>query len=157
MATVTYSWNTVVLPFFMNDLLTAGHQYGPAVAGLTNGSYFGVWNGPGGAFVDGRVVGSTGTPVANEFGVNNTALNDQYDASVAGLIGGRAVVTFTDTSTDPGGDIRARLFNANGSAVGFDFGVNVTSSNDSDSDVAALSDGGFVVSWTRDFGTDVDI
>jgi hypothetical protein len=45
MATVTYSWNTVVLPIFMNNVSTAGSQNIPAIAGLANGSYFGCTTG----------------------------------------------------------------------------------------------------------------
>ena len=116
MATVTYAWNPVVLPFFMNNAIPGDVQTEPAIAGRTNGSCFGVWTTPG-TSVQGRITGSNGTPVTHQFQVNSTIDLDQFDASVAGLIGGRAVVTFTDTGTDSGGDIRARLFNANGSQV----------------------------------------
>jgi Ca2+-binding RTX toxin-like protein len=159
MATVTYSWNTVVLPFFMNNAIPGGVQFQPAIAGLANGSYFGAWTTPA-TSVQGRIIGSNGTPVTDQFQLNTTVDLDQADASVAGLIGGGAVVTFTDTSGDLGGDIRARRFNADGSAVDIlDFGVELTSNDDFASDVAGLSDGGFVVSWTRTFGfgTDEDI
>jgi Ca2+-binding RTX toxin-like protein len=147
----------------MNQVVL-GEPFYPAVAGLANGSYFGVWTDPnqGGSSyynVKGRVIGSNGTPATSEFLVNNTVTNTQSEASVAGLIDGRAVVTFTDFSTDSRGDIRARLFSGNGGAFAVDFAL-VTDNGlgDTNSDVAALADGGFVASWDRDFGSgDLDV
>src|SRR5262245_57013659 len=163
MATVSYTWNTVVYPFIMNQVVL-GEPFYPAVAGLANGSYFGVWTDPnqggdGYYNISGRVIGSNGTPATGEFLVNNTVTNSQSEASVAGLIDGRAVVTFTDFSTDSGGDIRARLFSGNGGAFAVDFAlVTDNSYDDTNSDVAALADGGFVASWDRDFGAgDLDV
>ena len=159
MATVSYSWEHVVAAFFVNDLITGGNQGQPAIAAVNNGAgYFTTWNDPHLEFVEGRLIGSDGTPAGSEFRVNSTTADRQNDASIAGLIGGNFVVSFTDYSVDPGGDIRARLFTPTGAPVDVDFGVNTDAYDDSDSDVAALADGGFVVTWTRDFGAgDLDI
>jgi hypothetical protein len=102
--------------------------------------------------VEGRVMFANGDPIASQFTVNLPSAASQRDASVAGLLDGRYVVAFTDTSVDPGGDIRVRLFNPNGSPVGNGFAAAMLSTDESEADVAALRDGGFVVSWTRDFG-----
>src|SRR6185436_4335027 len=57
-----------------------------------------------------------------------------------------------DFSADPGGDIRARLFNSNGTPIGNDFLIASGTDDQRESDVAALGNGGFVVTWTRDAG-----
>src|SRR5262245_1454713 len=152
MATVTYSWQTVVPSFFVDNLFTAGNQVSPAVSVLSGGRYFVAWFDLTTTQTEGRVIGPDGTPVGSEFVVNTTIANNQFDPSVAGLTNGNAVVTFTDKSVDAGGDVRARIFGPNGNAIALDFdATGGGSSRDFDSDVAALADGGFVVTWTRDF------
>ena len=155
MATTTYTWTNAVDPFFVNTI-TAGIQASPAVASFTNGNYFSVRDLP--LNVEGRILGSGGTAVTGEFQVNSTTANNQFDAAIATLVNGNAAVVFTDTSVDAGGDIRARLFSPTGTAVNVDFGVDTGTGDDTDADVAALADGGFVVSYTREIGAgDFDI
>ena len=153
MATTHFAWLGIAQEFLMNDLVALGNESEPTVASLADGSYFGAWTVPGPSMgLEGRVIRQDGVPTGSEFLVNSTISNDQFDASVAGLTNGNAVVTFTDTSVDPGGDIRARLFTANGTAIAADFLVNPAGEafDWRESDVAALADGGFVVSWTRE-------
>jgi Ca2+-binding RTX toxin-like protein len=158
MATVTYSWELPGGSFFLNDQITAGDQLFPAITALANGSYFAVWDPGNGDSVEGRIIGPDGTPVTSEFFVNSTGPFRQWEASVAGLNNGNAVVTFTDESVDATGDIRARLVRPDGSFVALDFAVADGGTHDSYSTVAALADGGFVVTWTRYFtGYDYDI
>ena len=159
MATITYSWAQQTSSFFMNNQFTVGNQSLPAIAANAAGTrYFGAWDFPGATLsVQGRVINADGSAVAGEFSVNSTTANDQTDASVTGLANGGYVVTFTDTSVDPGGDIRFRLFNAQGVAVGDDVVVAETTLDDTRSDVVSLAGGGFVVAWERDFGSDNDI
>ena len=154
MATITYSWENVVGSSFVNGSLTTGNQDEAAVAAINGGAgYFVAWTDPTpDDSVQGRIIGSNGTPSGVQFPVSSTTTNSQSDASVARLAGGNVVVTFTDTSTDPGGDIRARLFTSAGVPVAADFAIATSTADDSQSDVAALANGSFVVSWTRDFG-----
>ena len=149
MATTTYSWTNAVEGFFVNTI-TAGIQASAAVTSFTNGNYFAVWDLP--SNVEGRILASGGTAVTGEFTVNSTTANNQFDAGIATLLNGNAVVVFTDTSIDAGGDIRARLFNPSGTAVNVDFGVDTATADDTDAAVARLADGGFVVSYTREIG-----
>ena len=152
MPTVTYNWVTATSSFFLNNTFTAGAQNSVAIGAVHDGTgYLSVWDHQGTA-LEGRIVGSNGSPAGGEFLVNSTTAGAQTDSSVAGLTGGSMVVTFTDYSVDAGGDVRARLFTSAGAAVDLDFGVVTATNDDSDSDVAALADGGFVVTWTRDFG-----
>jgi hypothetical protein len=52
-----------------------------------------------------ETINSDGTVAKGEFTANGTTLASPTDASVTGLADGRFVMTFTDTSQDPDGDI----------------------------------------------------
>ncbi len=88
-----------------------------------------------------------------EFPVNITTANDQYESSVTALADGRFVVSWTDNSATTGDTsgtaIRARIFNADVTQSVPEFLVNTTTaSNQVASSITALADGRFVVSWT---------
>ena len=158
LASITYYWVDDSAAFLVNNLITADEQYAPAIAALTGGNYFTAWDRSTLDSVEGRVIDGSGTPVADEFRVNSTVVNDQYDPSIAGLNNGNVVVAFTDLSVDPEGDIRLRLFQPDGTAVALDLPVTTSVTDEYSADVAALADGGFVVSYTRYFGgSDNDI
>jgi hypothetical protein len=148
--------------FLLNNASTVGNQFGPAVASNPAGNrYFAAWSDPNGSYqVEGRVVGAGQTSITNEFTVNNTANAGtvQFDSSVVGLAGGNFLVTYTDFAADPGGDIRARLYSPDGTALGSDFAIDTHNLfDDTQSSVTALADGGFVVSYTRGFGGNIGI
>ena len=89
-----------------------------------------------------------------DFIVNTTTAGDQYEPTVTALPDGHFVVTWTSID-DGDGRIRARLFNADGTAAGEDFIVNSTTESDHDqSTVTALPDGQFVVTWRSFDGGD---
>ncbi|MBT99683.1 MAG: hypothetical protein CL902_13830, partial [Dehalococcoidia bacterium] len=92
------------------------------------------------------------------FRVNEYTSSYQYYPSVTTLTDGSFVVTWQDSSGHSGGsgtDIRGQLYNPIGEAVGGEFLVNsVVSSTQEYSDVQALADGGFVVAWRDNSGTD---
>jgi len=138
----------------MNDALIGGDQTQVALGSNASGTgFFAAWTDPtAGDSVEGRVMLGDGSPLASQFTVNIASAASQRETSMAGLLDGRYVVAFTDTSIDPGGDIYARILNADGSPAGGEFAVGFNSTDESEADVAALHDGGFVVSWTRDFG-----
>ncbi len=84
----------------------------------------------------------------------------QFSPRVTALTDGRFVLTWSDVSEtvdNPSGlDVQAQIFNADGRTSGSQFVVNTTTANwQFQPEIAALSDGGFVVSWTdvRDTGT----
>lgn len=93
---------------------------------------------------------ATGTAVGGEFQVNTTTNDDQSQPAVIGLTGGGFVVVWTDDLLDgSAGGIFAQRYDVNGLALGDEFRVNTDRLNsESDADITALSDGGFVVSWT---------
>ena len=155
MATVTYKWDVTVDPSNFEILSTntelPGDQANPAVTALRDGlGFFAAWDQPGLEFVDGLVVTEDIAPLTPEYLLNSTTTNDQFNPSLATLNNGNVVVTYTDLS---GGDadIRARLFTSTGKPVDDDFLAVDTGKPDSEPDVAALADGGFVVTFTRDF------
>jgi hypothetical protein len=156
--TTSYMWVVSAPILLLNDEFTAGSQIAPTVASNAAGDrYFAAWGDPSNANqVNGRIVGADQIPLTGEFIVNNTAnaATEQYDPSVAGLTGGNFVVTYTDLATDPDGDIRARLYMPSGNPLGNDFAIDIENGafGDGESSVSALSGGGFVVTYTRDFG-----
>jgi Ca2+-binding RTX toxin-like protein len=153
MATVSYSWRTVVNSFLVNTRTElTGDQANPAITALQDGSgYFTAWDQPTNDFVDGSVIGSDGTLLNPEYQLNSTFTNDQYDPSIATLSDGRMVVTYTDTSSGDS-EIRARLFSPDGAAIDLDFvAIDHVIFDILDSDVAALANGGFVITYTIPF------
>jgi hypothetical protein len=157
MATTSYVWQTDVAPFFMNDTVLAFQQNSPAIAAnAAHTRYFGAWT----TFissneVEGRIITADGTALASEFRVNAIVNNHQDSEALAGLNNGRFVAVFDDASLGAR-SVVARLFEADGTPVAGDFVVALASASgvpfDRTPDVAALGDGGFVVSWTTDFG-----
>ena len=152
MATTTYSWATLN-PQFVNTIPT-GNQTDVAVAGLANGNFFCAWTDPFTGDVRARIMGADGNPITNEFAVNSTLTDTQSDPSVIGLANGNVVVAFTDASGDYGTNIRLRIFNSAGQPLGNDFLVYQSIFDQRWSDIAALADGGFVVTYLVDSGSD---
>jgi len=95
--------------------------------------------------------------VTTEFRVNTTTLNDQLQPAMAGLSDGGFVVTWTTAQNGGQFDVYAQRYNAQGQAVGSEFLVSSNMENDqSQPTIAALSDGGFAVSWmTSDFANNM--
>ncbi|WP_343895742.1 beta strand repeat-containing protein, partial [Craurococcus roseus] len=88
-----------------------------------------------------------------EFAASSGAPSDQREQQVARLAGGGYVVAWTETR--PGQDyasVYARVFGADGTALGADLRVNTTLPEIGAQlpSVAALSGGGFVVVWQSD-------
>jgi ELWxxDGT repeat protein len=143
----------------------------PAVATFSNGDFVIIWSRRSGAVygsngvVDSgeKIVGqrynSLGDPTGDEFVVNETfPKHPDADPAIAVLQDGGFVVTWTsgfprfnDTTTPDGSSagVFGQRYDANGNKVGSDFQVNTISSDDQyDSSIAALSNGGFIVAWT---------
>jgi hypothetical protein len=91
-----------------------------------------------------------------EFLVNTQTVNDQVFPTIANLINGGFVVTWT-TNVGPlhsnnGTNVEAQIFNAHGVQVGSEFVVNTNTAfgSRSASTIAGLTNGGFVISWQED-------
>ncbi|MFO1163051.1 MAG: DUF4214 domain-containing protein [Reyranellaceae bacterium] len=90
-------------------------------------------------------------PFGPDVRVNTTTGGSQTLPAIAALAGGGFVVTWTSQTAGAAGDeVEAQLYNARGERIGSEFTVNTTSEgSQSTPSVAALADGGFVVTWTN--------
>ncbi len=139
------------------NIQTQGNQQQLAMAQLADGRAIAVWSDasatsdPSSSGIMARFVGANGQPTGPEFLVNGTTAGAQDSPSVAALAGGGFVVTWSDSSgvADPSASgIKARVFAANGVAAGAEFLVNTaTAGVQTQSAVAVLADGSFVVTW----------
>ncbi|MGO1079393.1 hypothetical protein [Inquilinus sp. CA228] len=153
MATVSYSWDTTVVGFTLNDD-AAGNQADVAIAATADGGYLGAWS-VGSVAVEGRYVDAEGTPGVESL-INTTLNGLQFDASMALLGNGHNVVSFTDSSSGTN-TVRIRILGDGAPATDFVV-VPGSPSPLRESDVTALGADGFAVAFTRDFGGgDTDI
>lgn len=140
------------------------HEQGPsAVTGLADGGFVVTWqdwsNGIGGTSGDAdrtavkaQVYDAAGIRMGGEILVNTTIVADQYDPTITALTNGDFVVTWTDTSaTRTGGQavVKAQLFDPGGAKIEGEFLVSSTPHGADDSEIAALANGGFAVTWTE--------
>lgn len=81
---------------------------------------------------------------------NTTTADHQSNPSITALADGGYVVTWTSNLQDGSNyGIYAQRYSADGSLVGGEFRVNTTTANHQNApSIAALSGGGFVVTWT---------
>ena len=84
-----------------------------------------------------------------EFQINTTTANAQEAPSIAALADGGYVVAWQSDGQDGDrGGIYAQRYDSTGSAVGTEFQVNTTATDEQVApDITALADGGFVVIW----------
>ena len=145
---------------FVANTATAGFQLETQVTALANGFFVIIWTdfipGPGDLSsnaVRGQIFDASGTKVGSDFVANTTTLNAQNEPSIATLADGRFIVSWSDQSELSGffskADIRAQIFNADGSKSGVEFLVNTQTDLDQGrSEVTGLKNGGFVITWT---------
>ncbi len=139
------------------------------MADLSDGGFVIVWTDDSasggdtsGSAIRGQRYNASGATVGSEFLVNSITTSDQHEPDVAGLAGGGFVVTWRDDSSSvddsSGTAVRAQRYTAGGVADGVEFRVNATTSgNQFEPSVAALSNGGFVISWTDASATGGDV
>src|SRR5687768_5872151 len=133
---------------FVLNTLTTGEQTSPEFTALAGGGFIATWtsNASGDYDIKAQMFDATGAKVGSEFRVNNTITGAQSASDVTTLANGNFVVTWSDPAN--GGDIRARVFNASGTAVTSDIQVHLSASDVQIwSSVTGLSGGGFVVTW----------
>lgn len=160
---------------FLVNTTTTDRQAFPAIAGLNDGGFVIVWEdqsaGPGyqNLVVRGQRYDAAGNPAGSEFLVSAVP-GGQSNPAIEALATGGFVVAWRDTSQevdDPDENeteedtdseaVRARLFDASGTALGAEFLVNSTFSRSQDEpSIAAFPDGGFVIAWEDQSGTGGD-
>ena len=141
---------------FQINSFTKGIQYEPAVTGLENGGFVVTWSSYAqdgrGYGVFGQNFDAAGNQVGSEYQINTHTFLQQDESTVTALTDGGYVVTWTSYGQDGRGDgIYGQRFDADGNQVGTEFQANTHIwNNQNHSDIAALSDGGFVISWSSD-------
>lgn len=137
------------------NTVTDNNQWNPQTIALPDGGWLVVYSsylfdGSGWAVAMQRY-DSGGTKSGGEVPVNTVTLNDQVDAKAAALksLDGGWVISWTFKDNVTGEyDIHAQQFDRLGNKVGVEITVNTTTaSNQSDSAVVALKDGGWVIAW----------
>ncbi|MEH6631655.1 MAG: Ig-like domain-containing protein [Halopseudomonas aestusnigri] len=137
-------------------------QFQASVAPLEDGGWVITWvsygqDGPGSDYgVYGQVYNADGSIQVGEFLVNTFTDGFQYQQSVEGLSGGGWVVIWLNEAPNSVtfGEIFGQAYNADGNKLGTEFQVNTyTDSFQVDPSITALSDGGWVVTWTS-YGQD---
>lgn len=159
--------NGVAIGLAITVNTAAGHwQSNSSTAALDDGGFVVVWHSDinqdglsadGSGSQDGSSDGifgqrfdANGDPVGGEFQINTYITDNQSQASVTGLADGGYVVTWQSEGQDGDGlGIYGQRYDADGVTVGVEFLVNTQTNGDSlRSEVAALENGGFVVSWS---------
>jgi hypothetical protein len=145
--------------FLVNAGAPAGSQFTPNVAALTSGGFVVSWDDSTLGDVKAQIFSATGGRQGAVFTVNTNTLAAQEYGDITALAGGGFVATWR--TTDPSADgsdqaVKAQIFNDQGRRVGNEFLVNTAAYGAQyDPSIAALSTGGFVVTWmTLDTGQD---
>ena len=144
---------------FQVNTFTINSQSNSSVAALEDGGFVVTWSSSGqdgsGDGIYAQRYDSAGVAVGSEFQVNTFTTGDQRYSSVAALEDGGFVVTWSSINQDGSGwGTYAQRYESAGEAVGSEFQVNTFTTNSQvHSSVAALADGGFVVTWSS-FGPD---
>ncbi|MGG7565377.1 Ig-like domain-containing protein [Rhodovulum sp. DZ06] len=144
--------------FLVNDVTVSG-QSQPSVEALADGGFMVAWGDDGsrdgsGWGVFGRAFDADGTARDVSFQVNQATDSTQYTPNIVQLAGGQLVAVWYAESSGASGDgsgaaVAARMLNPDGTPAGAEFIVNTTTLNGQyEPHVAALADGGFVVTWT---------
>jgi hypothetical protein len=136
--------------FLVNSSFASGQSL-PAVTSFADGSFAIAWttddplqDGNGRAIMV-RLFGASGLPTGPEFLVNSATAGNQVAPSITTLANGTFVVSWWEAYF---GEVHARIFTADGTALGADFRVNTNMEGLQNSTaVSALAGGGFVVTW----------
>lgn len=129
--------------------LTGGFSGPPSLAPLANGGFAVLWTSQDpDANVVGQVFNAAGQAQGSRFTANSTISGSQYDVDVAPLANGGFIATWTENAKQPGGGIRAQIFDIAGVKIGAEINVSSLSPNaQSLPHVTATRDNGFVINW----------
>ena len=145
---------------FRVNTTTAGAQQYPVVTELPDGGFLAIWSSDGqdgsGDGIYSQRFALDGGRVGSEVRINTTTVGGQFTPAVATLPDGGFVVSWVSDGQDGSGfGIFGQRFAANGVATGPEFAVNSSVTGDQQyPDVAALSDGGYVITWSSLGGQD---
>ena len=135
---------------------TTQGQGGPAVAGLSDGSFVVTWSSDGQDGSSNGIYGqrydSSGAAAGDEFKINTYTTSSQEFSSVTSLGQGAFVVTWSSDGQDGSSKgIYGQRYDSSGAAAGDEFKINTyTTSSQEFSSVTSLGQGAFVVTWSSD-------
>jgi hypothetical protein len=138
------------------NLTTSNTQSQAVVAGLQDGGYVVAWVSQAGE--DGWGAGilmqrfdAAGLRVGDVVIANEITIGDQVEPSIAVLSGGELVVTWSNSDSTNWWGVHAQIFDGALNPIGGNFQVNqFTDGQQRFPDVAPLSEGGFVISWSSE-------
>ncbi|HTU10368.1 MAG TPA: tandem-95 repeat protein, partial [Allosphingosinicella sp.] len=144
---------------FLVNSVVANDQSDASVIGLPGGDFVVTWTSQAedgdGNGIYARRFDPTGAPIGAAFRVSQTQVGDQFDSASATLTGGSFVIAWSSADGSDTG-IFVRRYSSTGVALGGEAPVNTTvAGKQSDAQVTALADGGYLVTWTSD-GQDGD-
>ena len=135
-------------------------QRAPAITALNDGGYVITWESVDDSnfSIFAQQYDASGNPVGNEFQVNTYNYANQIDPSITTLANGNYVITW-ETETQYGSvgqEVYAQQFDSNSNPVGNEFKVNTYAgpTHQAEPSIAALTDGGYIVTWTSRGGQD---
>jgi Ca2+-binding RTX toxin-like protein len=139
---------------FRINSTTKGDQFEPTISDLADGRFVVAWTDDSGD-ARAQIFHGDGSKSGGEFRVNTATKGYQFDPTITGLADGRFVVAWSDDSGKTNVfDVRAQIFNPNGSKSGGEFLVNTaTPGSQTDPAITGLADGRFVAAWV-DLGVD---
>lgn len=130
-------------------------QAEPAITALASGGWIETWSSRDKLATSFEIYqqayDADGSKHGGETRVNQLTADEQSNSHVTALKGGGWVVTWQTLATHGNDqfDIHQRVYDADGNALGGEVAVNtLTASDQFDSDVTALKNGGWVVTWT---------
>jgi len=144
-------------PEFLVNTQTQGTQNEPSVAGLSDGRFVVTWTDHFARDIKSQIFSADGTRIGGE-NIVSTEPGDQFSSSVTTLADGNFVVTWHtwiigDTGGPVSSNVMARMYNAEGDAIGGVFQANDPAvRGQSDPHVAELGGGGFVITWRSSAG-----
>ena len=139
---------------FQVNTYATSNQQNPSTATLSDGGFVVTWQSDGqdgsNYGIYGQRYDANGAANGTEFQVNAYTASYQQNPSTTALSDGGFVVTWTSYEQDGSGNgIYGQRYDANGAANGTEFQVNTYTDNFQYSpNTTALSDGGFVVTWS---------
>jgi len=130
-----------------------GEQGAPVLASYGAGGYVVAWHsrglGPSDTYdIYAQRYLADGTPDGGEFLVNTDVTGEESTPAIVGLADGGFVITWSSHHVGPEADVYLQRYDSSGNPVGGETLVNTTIANiQTAPSVAALEDGGYVVSW----------
>jgi Dockerin type I domain len=148
-----------IAPEFRVDPMPSRDHVNPAVAASDSGDFVVVWEGIDldGGYIEARRFTASGVPLGSAFHVNGAERS--YEPSVASDAMGNFVIAWTGVNVGGFSFAFARLFAADGAALGPEFRVSASTANSALNEAfpsvsRSRTSGDFVIAWTNWYLTD---